>query len=105
MKRLFPAVLAILLLAGCSGEDLKKQVAQKSQLIAAQESEIKKLRDDLAAREADLKAQCEQRVQKLAAQHKHEVEGLRAKLAAQAKTREAEARKKQAPAASSKTRR
>jgi len=95
MKRLIPAVLAALLLAGCSGEDLKKQVAEKNQLLAAQESEIKKIRDDMAAREADLKTQCEQRVQKLSAQHKREVDGLHAKIASLTKAKDAEARKKQ----------
>ena len=69
MKRMLMSLAALMLLAGCSGEDLKKQLEQKTQLLAAQETEIKKIKDDMAAREADLKNQYEQRIQKLNAQH------------------------------------
>lgn len=88
MKRILLAALAALVLGGCSGEDLKKQLAQKNQLIAAQEGEIKKLKDDMAAREADLKNQCEQRVQKLTAQNKHQVDALNARIASLTKAAE-----------------
>lgn len=97
MKRILLAALAALVLGGCSGEDLKKQLAQKNQLIAAQEAEIKKIKDDMAAREADLKNQCEQRVQKLSAQQKHQVDTLNARIAQLTKAKEAQ-EKKPAPA-------
>lgn len=93
MKRFLAlaAVLAALVLAaGCSNDDLKKQVEAKNKLIAAQEGEIKKIKDDLAAREADLKNQCEQRIQKLNAQHKQQVDTLNARIAELNKKREAE---------------
>jgi len=94
MKRLtaiLPAVLAMALaLGGCSGEDLKKQLAAKNQLVAAQEAEIKKIKDDMAARESDLKNQCEQRIQKLNAQHKQQVDGLNARIAELTKKKEPE---------------
>jgi len=82
-----PPALALLVLAaalalgGCSGEDLKKQVEQKNQLLAAQEGEIRKLKEDMAARDLDLKNQCEQRIQKLTAQNKHQVDALNARIA------------------------
>ncbi len=92
MKNLMLAAFAALLLAGCSSGDLKKEVAEKSQLITAQEAEIRKLKDDMAAREADLKSQCEQRVQKLEAKHKHDVDALNAKIASLSKKKEPEAK-------------
>ncbi|MFP5220998.1 MAG: hypothetical protein ACLGSA_01775 [Acidobacteriota bacterium] len=98
MKRMLISLAALMLLAGCSGEDLKKQVEQKNQLLAAQETEIKKIKDDMAAREADLKNQYEQRIQKLNAQHKQQVEALNAKIAELGKKKEAEKPQKAEPA-------
>ncbi|WP_243359874.1 lipoprotein [Fundidesulfovibrio terrae] len=95
MKRILAATAALALLAGCSGEDLKKQLEKKNQLLAAQESEIKKIKDDMASREADLKNQCEQRIQKLAAQHKQQVDALNAKIADLSKKKDKEADKAQ----------
>lgn len=107
----FALILGLMLVVGCGkGEDLKKQIEQKKQIVAAQEAEIKKLKDDMAAREADLKGQCEQRLQKVAAQNKQQVDGLNAKIAelnrkkdAAEKAQKAESAKR--PAAKSKTRR
>jgi hypothetical protein len=95
MKRILAAFAALALLAGCSGEDLKKQLEKKNQLLAAQEAEIKKIKDDMAAREADLKSQCEQRIQKMAAQNKQQVDGLNAKLAECSKKKDKETDKAQ----------
>lgn len=81
MKRILLAFAALTFMAGCSGEDLKKKVQQQTQLLAAQEAEIKKIKDDMAAREADLKNQCEQRIQKLTAQNKNQVDALNARIA------------------------
>jgi outer membrane murein-binding lipoprotein Lpp len=81
MKRILLAFAALALIAGCSGEDLKRKVQQQTQLLAAQEAEIKKIKDDMAAREADLKNQCEQRIQKLTAQNKNQVDALNARIA------------------------
>ena len=58
--------------------------------------EIKKLKDDMAAREADMKSQCEQRVQKLTAQNKQQVESLNARIADLNRKKEAD---KEKPAA------
>ena len=44
----------------------------------------------MAARELDLKNQCEQRMQKTAAQHKQQVDSLNARIAELNKKREAE---------------
>ena len=101
MKSILIAFAAALLLTGCSSDDLKKQVASKNQLIAAQEAEIKKIKDDMAAREADLKSQCEQRLQKAGAQQKQQVDALNAKVAELQKKREAE-KKAEAPKAKGK---
>jgi len=90
MKRILVASAAAVLLAGCSGEDLKKQLELKNQLLAAQEAEIKQVKDDMAAREADLKNQCEQHIQKLAAQQKHQVDALTARIADLSKKKEPE---------------
>ena len=98
MKRMLMSLAALMLLAGCSGEDLKKQVEQKNQLLAAQETEIKKIKDDMAAREADLKNQYEQRIQKLNAQHKQQVEALNAKIADLGKKKDADKAQKAEPA-------
>ena len=91
MKRMACAlILGLVLAAGCGkGEDLKKQVEQKNQILAAQEAEIKKLKDDMVAREADLKNQCEQRMQKVAAQNKQQVDALNAKVAELTKKKDA----------------
>lgn len=105
MKRILVVSAAAVLLTACSG-DLKKQIEQKNQLLAAQQAETAKLKDDMAAREADLKNQCEQRVQKLQAQQKHQVDALNAKIAELSKKKEAEkAQKSEASKAKSKTRR
>lgn len=90
MKPILVALTMIVLLSGCSGEDLKKQLAQKNQLLAAQDAEIKQVKDDMAAREADLKNQCEQQVQKLAAAQKHQIDALNAKIAELNKKKEQE---------------
>lgn len=90
MKRILMVSAATFLLVSCSGEDLKKQVEQKNQLLAAQQNEIQKLKDDLAAREADLKSQCEQRIQKITAQNKHQVDTLNARIAELSKKKEPE---------------
>ena len=98
MKRIFMALAALVFLAACSGDDLKKQLAQKNQLLAAQEIELKKAKEDLAAREADLKNQCEQRIQKLSAQQKHQVEALNSKISELSKKKEADKAKNAEPA-------
>lgn len=91
MKRgFFVFALSLFFLAGCGGDDLKKQVEKKNQIIAAQESEIKKIKDDLASREADLKNQCEQRFQKQAAQNKQQTDALHAKIAELTKKKDAD---------------
>ena len=95
MKRILTLVSALALLTACSGEDLKKQLEKKNQLLAAQEAETKKVRDDMAAREADLKNQCEQRIQKLSAQQKHQVDALNAKIAELSKKKDKDADKAQ----------
>lgn len=105
MKRILMSLAALMLLAGCSGEDLKKQLEQKNQLLAAQETEIRKIKDDMAAREADLKNQYEQRIQKLNAQHKQQVEALNAKFADLNKKKDADKAQKTEPAKKSKDRR
>ena len=98
MKRIFMASAATVLLAACSGDDLKKQLEQKNQLLAAQEAEIKRVKDDLASREAELKNQCEQRIQKLSAQQKHQVDALNSKVAELSKKKEADKTKNAEPA-------
>jgi hypothetical protein len=95
MKRILVLLSLVAFLAACSGEDLKKQLEKKNQLLAAQEAEIKKIKDDMAAREADLKNQCEQRIQKLSAQQKHQVDTLNAKVAELSKKKDKEADKTQ----------
>jgi len=95
MKRILITLAALSLLTACSGEDLKKQLEKKNQLLAAQEAEIKKIKDDMAAREADLKSQCEQRIQKLSAQHKQQVDSLNAKVAELTKKKDKDADKAQ----------
>ena len=65
-------------------------MASQKQLLAAQETEIKKIKDDISAREADLKNQCDQRIQKLNAQHKQQVENLNSRLADMAKKKQPE---------------
>lgn len=106
MKRILMLVSALTFLAACSGDDLKKQLEKKNQLLAAQEAETKKVRDDMAAREADLKNQCEQRIQKLAAQQKHQVDTLNAKIAELSKKKDADkAQKPDASKSKSKSRR
>ncbi|WP_243438604.1 hypothetical protein [Fundidesulfovibrio soli] len=97
MRSILIAFAAALLLSGCSSDDLKKQIAAKNQLIAAQEAEIKKIKDDMAAREADLKNQCEQRMQKAGAQQKQQVDALNAKIAELQKKREADKAQKAEP--------
>ena len=77
MKRMLMSLAVLMLLAGCSGEDLKKQVEQKNQLLAAQETEIKKIKDDMAAREADLKNQYEHDCLFISAANKEGIEQLR----------------------------
>lgn len=99
MRRMAISLAAVFLLAGCSGEELKRQVEQKNQLLAAQETEIKKMKDDMAAREADLKSQYEQRIQKLNAQHKQQVEALNARIADLNKKKDADKAQKSEPAA------
>lgn len=103
MKALW-AVLSLCLftVAGCNGEELKKQIEAKNQIIAAQEAEIKTLKDDMAAREADLKNQFEQRLQKQAVQNKQRVDALQAKIAELAKKKEADKKSAQ-PAPKSST--
>jgi len=97
MKSILILFAAALLLSGCSNDDLKKQLASKNQLVAAQEAEIKKIKDDMAAREADLKNQCEQRLQKAGAQQKQQVDALNARIAELQKKREAEKAQKAEP--------
>lgn len=98
-----PLALALILallppvLSGCSGEDLKKQLEQKNQLLAAQEGEIKKLKEDMAARDLDLKNQCEQRIQKLTAQNKHQVDALNARVAELSRKKEQDRSQKAEP--------
>lgn len=105
MKTLCTALFLMLLLAGCSGEDLKKQLAAQKQLLTAQETEIKRIKDDMAAREADLKAQCEQRIQKQAAQNKQQLDALHAKIAELNKKKDADkAPKAQPPKSKAKSR-
>ncbi len=106
MKRLLlVSAAAAFFLSACSGEDLKKQLENKNQLLAAQETEIKKIKEDMAAREADLRNQCEQRIQKLAAQQKHQVDTLNAKIAELSKKKEKESDKGQKSEPKSKSRR
>ena len=97
MKTLCAVLFFILLAGGCSGEDLKKQLAAQKQLLAAQEAETKKIRDDMAAREADLKSQCEQRIQKQTAQNKQQVDALHAKIAELNKKKDPDKASKAAP--------
>ncbi len=101
MKRaVLTACLCLAALPGCKGEDLKKQLAEKSQIVTAQEAEIKRLKDDMAARETELKNQMEQRIQKITAQSKQQVDALSAKVAELTKKKDKEADKhaKTAPA-------
>lgn len=97
--------LCLLALAGCNGEELKKEVAAKNQIIAAQEAEIKTLKDDMAAREADLKNQFEQRLQKQAVQNKQRVDALQSRIADLTKKKDADRKNRQAspPAKTSKS--
>lgn len=97
MKSIVLAFMAVFMLSACSGDDLKKQLAAKNQLLAAQEAEIKKIKDDMAARELDLKNQCEQRMQKTAAQHKQQVDGLNARIAELQKKRDTDKAQKAEP--------
>jgi septal ring factor EnvC (AmiA/AmiB activator) len=84
-------ILGLLMMcSACQGEDLKKQLEQKNQIVNAQSEEIKRLKDDMAAREADLKSQCEQRLQKATVQSKQQIDTLNAKIADLNKRREAE---------------
>lgn len=105
MKRTMFSLAVLVLLAGCSGEDMKKQLEQKNNLLAAQETEIKKIKDDMAAREADLKNQYEQRIQKLSAQHRQQVDSLNAKIAELSKKKDADKAQKAEPAKKTKDRR
>lgn len=99
MKRaILTACMCLVALPGCKGEDLKKQLAEKAQIVAAQEAEIKRLKDDMLAREAELKSQMEQRIQKLTAQSKQQVDALNAKVAELSKKKEADKNSKTAPA-------
>ena len=102
MKRavLTVSLLCLAALPACKGEDLKKQLAEKTQIIAAKDTEITRLKDDMAAREAELKNQMEQRIQKLTAQNKQQMDALNAKVAelSRKKDKEADKTAKSAPA-------
>jgi hypothetical protein len=82
--------LGLILCSACQGDELKKQLEQKNQIVNAQSEEIKRLKDDMAAREADLKTQCEQRLQKALVQSKQQIDALNAKVADLNKRRDAD---------------
>jgi uncharacterized protein YoxC len=83
-SRLLVPVFLILILGlyGCGkSEDLKKQIQEKDQRISALEAEVKKTKEDFAAKEQEIRSDAQARVQKLNVSHRQQVEDLKAKIA------------------------